>query len=98
MTPEELREAVARTLCDEADFDPDTDWNLPSFLRKADAVIATVRGALRVPSEGMLHQGGASSDHPSVFMGGPSYGGKTKAERIWRAMFAASPLGGPKHD
>lgn len=47
------------------------------------------------PSEAMLHAGSASYDHPSVYMGGPSEGGKRLSARIYRAMLkaAASPYG-----
>jgi hypothetical protein len=32
-------ERVARALCEEADFDADTDWSLPGFQRSARAAI-----------------------------------------------------------
>lgn len=42
------------------------------------------------PTEAMVSAGGASHDHPSVFMGGPSHNGRAKARRIWAAMLAAA--------
>lgn len=104
MAPDELREAVAlamrehwRNQCDirtrSLNWSDISAGDQAAWLSQADAALAVVREALREPSEAMVHQGGASSDHPSVFMGGPSHNGKTKAERIWRAMLAASPMG-----
>lgn len=102
MTREELREKVARAIllssgwaADEID-DPISGPSLiESALPAADAALAAVREALREPSDGMIHQGAASHDHPSVYMGGPSMNGRNKADRMWRAMLAASPLAEP---
>lgn len=44
----------------------------------------------REPTEAMINAGGASHDHPSVFMGGPSHNGRDKARRIWAAMLDAA--------
>lgn len=44
----------------------------------------------REPTEAMIGAGGASHDHPSVFMGGPSHNGRNKARRIWAAMLDAA--------
>ena len=43
-----------------------------------------------VPSGGMLHAGSSAYDHPSVYMGGPSEGGKRLSARIYRAMLKAA--------
>jgi len=50
----------------------------------------------REPTEAMVGYGGASHDHPSVFMGGPSHNSRDKARRIWAAMLAAAQE--PGHD
>lgn len=42
------------------------------------------------PTEAMKHDGSAAYDHPSVYMGGPSEGGKRLSARIWKAMLRAA--------
>jgi hypothetical protein len=39
----------------------------------------------------MADAGSSAYDHPSVYMGGPSEGGRLIARRIWKAMLSASP-------
>ena len=94
MTPEHqaLREAVAETLRLRAygpngpavAFREAGEPHRREWLARADAVLLVVREALREPTEAM-------ADAPPEF---PSYW----CERIWRAMLAASALGGPGHD
>lgn len=91
MTPDQLREVVARAISAVEINGPATDWEV--WLPEADAALAVVREALREPCGRMIYQGGAASDHPTTFLGGPSYEGKTKAARVWRAMLASSALG-----
>jgi hypothetical protein len=82
MPPAELLEAVARAL-------PEYLGTMNRLLL-ADAALAIVREALREPSEAMLdgywHQAGESREmRPRTHV---------SARHYWRAMFAASALGG----
>lgn len=56
-----------------------------------DPMEAALRAALLLieVTPGMKHDGGASYDHPSVYMGGPSEQGKRAAARIFGAMLTA---------
>lgn len=92
MTPEELREAVARAIepaliraaiqIQKNDF----AGTLPLSQEVADAAIATVREALREPTAAMWRAG------LRQLLNGD--GGR----EIWRAMLAASALGGPRDE
>jgi hypothetical protein len=97
MTPEyqALRQAVARAIYefdhkgmrnvwhwDNAGLDIEHPGVRDAYLRRADAALAAVREALREPSEAMLAAGYAARSDDAL------------TEEIWRAMFAASALGG----
>lgn len=43
------------------------------------------------PTKNQEHDGGSVFDHPSVFMGGPSHGGRKKSTAIYRAMLSSAP-------
>lgn len=63
--------------------------------RKASAALTALeaKGLVvvpREPTDGMLHDGSSAYDYPSVYMGGPSEGGKRLSARIYRAMLAAA--------
>ncbi len=81
MTHDELREAVARTLC--LQF-YGTEWDVTSVFRRticfgmADAALAVVREALREPTSEMWEEGSRW----------------ITPKHIWPAMLAASALGG----
>lgn len=100
MTPEyeALREAMARAIYesdhkglrnvwhwDNAGLDIEHPGVREAYLKRADAALAVVREALREPSEAMIFAG---EDVPKPRLFSP----------VWRAMLAASPLGGPGHE
>lgn len=89
MTPAELREGVARAIREAMRADGScvrgdicTDASCACCLEAADAALAAVRDATRKPSPEMLDacltRDGSDADLYT---------------QIWRAMFAASPLG-----
>jgi hypothetical protein len=85
MTPDDLVERVARAMC--APFDPDEMMWIGRYIKRWEthrdqgrAAIAEIRAALDEPNEAML-AAARRINHA------------TDAE-IWRAMLAASPLGG----
>lgn len=95
MTPDKLREAVARAISAshfkwERDVEPEV-WDVHRHM--ADAALRVVREALREPSEAMLTAGLS----PLWNMSGSEPQGEDATE-TWRAMLAASALGGPGHE
>jgi hypothetical protein len=82
MTPDELREAVARAL-------PEYLGTMNRLLL-ADAALAVVREALREPSVDMLKAAHHEEDQCAIH----NYGGSPRVEDIWAIMLAASSLGG----
>ena len=79
MTPEELRERLADTI---QSF---TDYARPEALDLADAALAVVREALREPTPAMCSAANLRPLNSEGFY---------KEWNPWRAMFAASALGG----
>jgi erythromycin esterase-like protein len=83
MSPAELRKAVARAIVTAYGF-PNEAPHEADFLA-ADAALAVVREAMRDPTQAMLQscldRNGSDDDLYT---------------QIWRAMLAASPLGGDK--
>jgi hypothetical protein len=97
---EKALEAAARAVAAKAG----SPWPMDSkrYTVYAQAAIAAylaqreADGFVMVPveaTEKMIHQGGSSFDHPSLYMGGPSHTGRRKADAIYRAMIAARPRG-----
>lgn len=83
MTYEELREAVAEAI--------DGAASSANYFAQADAALATVREALREPSEEMQRAAGRR------LVRAPR-ADDTIYAATWRTMLAASPLGGPGHE
>lgn len=95
MTPDELVEKVARAECRaRAIVNECQDGACPVVCRWCEAsvraAIATIAEAMRVPSDDMTIAGGGTLAGGIYDTPGSEYWG---ANKCWRAMLAASPLG-----
>lgn len=59
----------------------------------ARAALSVAAEAMREPTEEMTIEGGIVDIHPSTYMEGAPARTRTKVAKVYRAMFAASPLG-----
>lgn len=84
MSPEELREKVARVV----------RYAIEDNHCPGEAALAVVREAMREPSEEMMKAGVAANDRYALEVA-PCSG--FRANDSWRAMLAASPLWEPVH-
>lgn len=86
MTPEELREAAAQAIAPPGRWPFMDEEDRAYYRARAGDALRVVREALREPSDGMWEAG------RSQLLAGEG------VLKIWRAMLAASPLGGPGHE
>lgn len=92
MTPEELREKVARAIGSSLlDGALHFDWRV--HLEEADAALSVVSEAMREPSEEMMDRGVAFALNVKI---GSDYGWTPYVRDMFTTMLAASPLAEPK--